>query len=226
MTTQTYKIGDCLELMKELPDNSIDLVITDPPYGIGIAEWDIFEPKILEECLRVLKPGHAIFMYFSQRRIAYVQPIFEKYFNLKNIIVERKKNMVCTTWDKNTLQIQWEPIFFGMKEGDVYIEVNKRKFVIGLHGDYIEATVPQSNFNGLSKKEHKCQKDIDVFKTLIRLQSNECDLVLDPYLGSGTTLRACRETNRNGTGFEINPDYEPIIRKRLMADTPSLETWL
>ena len=63
-------------------------------------------------------------------------------------------------------------------------------------------------------------------KNLLKNSSHEGDTVLDPFLGSGTTLRACRETNRNCIGFEINPDYEHIIRKRLMADIPSLETFI
>ena len=100
--------GDCLELMKEIPDKSIDLIVTDPPYGIGKADWDIFNPKILDEIYRILKNGCALFMWFSQYRIGYIQNEIEKQFNLKNIIVEHKKNMVVTTWDKEKLQIQWE----------------------------------------------------------------------------------------------------------------------
>ncbi len=219
------KIGKALDLIHGLNNDSIDLIVTDPPYGIGVADWDVFEPEILKELHRVLKPGHAIFMYFSQRRIPYIQPLFEEYFTLKNIIIERKKNMVCTTWDKNTLQLQWEPIFFGVKPGEQYIEVTKRKFSIGFHGDYIEATVPQSNFNGLSKKVHKCQKDINVFKQLISLQSNEGDIILDPYLGSGTTARACRELNRDCIGFELMEVNLKLIEDRAMLKVPELSEW-
>ena len=72
------------------------------------------------------------------------------------------------------------------------------------------------------KVNHPTPKPIWTMERIIKASSNPGDTVLAPFLGSGTTLLACRRTGRNGIGFEINPDYEPIIRKRIMADTKTL----
>jgi len=72
---------------------------------------------------------------------------------------------------------------------------------------------------------HPTTKPIKLIKQLIINSTNENDFVLDPFLGSGTTLAACKDTNRNGIGFELNPDYESIIKKRCRCDTPSLKSY-
>lgn len=209
-------LGDCLEIMKQIPDKSIDLVLTDPPYGIKKAEWDIFNPVILDEILRVLKEGCALFMWFSQYRIGYLQEEISKRFNLKNIIVEKKKNMVVTTWDREKLQIQWEPIFFAIKGKPARIEITERKFITKTTvGDVWETTTPQSNFQGDLHKQHPCQKSVKICKMAIELQSNETDTILDPFMGSGTTLVAAKELNRNAIGIEIYEAYYNIAKRRI-----------
>lgn len=117
----TIYCGDCLEIMPLMEPESVDLVVTDPPYGIGKADWDEFNPEVL-----LLRGGCACFMYCSVYNIPSFQPIFTSIFNLKNLICEHKRNMVMTTWDKDRLQIQWEPIFFGIKGRKARIEIIKR----------------------------------------------------------------------------------------------------
>jgi len=75
------------------------------------------------------------------------------------------------------------------------------------------------------KRYHPTQKPIPLFIWILENYTKPGDMVLDPFLGSGTTLRACRETGRIGLGFEIEQDYEKVIRKRMMADIPKLEEW-
>lgn len=72
---------------------------------------------------------------------------------------------------------------------------------------------------------HPTQKPVELFEYLIKTYTDEGDIVLDNCLGSGTTLVACQNTNRNGIGFEKEPKYEDIIRKRIMADIPRLDKW-
>jgi len=208
--------GDCLEVMKDIPDNSVDMILTDPPYGIKKADWDIFNPIILNEIYRVLKDGCALFMWFSQYRIGYIQEEISSRFNLKNIIVEQKRNMVVTTWDREKLQIQWEPIFYAIKGKPARIEMTKRKFETKITvGDVWITTTPQSNFRGNLKKEHPCQKSVKICEKAILLQSNKNDIILDPFLGSGTTAVACKELGRKYIGIELKQEYIDIANKRL-----------
>jgi len=73
--------------------------------------------------------------------------------------------------------------------------------------------------------EHPAQKPIDLYKELILNSTDEGAIVLDPYLGSGTTLSACRQTNRNGIGIEIDPKYESLIQRRIMANQIDLRSY-
>jgi len=207
--------GDCLEIIKGWPDNCVDLIIMDPPYSIGKAKWDIWNPIILDECKRVLKENRAIFCWFSQYKIGEIQREINKRFNFKNIIAEVKTNMVVTTWDKDKLQIQWEPIIFAINGEKAEIQTNARKFEVGIHGDVWRAIVPQSNFKGEKKKLHPCQKDITICERAILLQSNLHDIVLDPFCGSGTTCLAAKRLGRRYVGIDISKEYCGIARMRL-----------
>jgi len=219
----TVITGDAMETLKKFPDEPIDMVMTDPPYGIKKAEWDVFEPKILDEIKRVLKDGCALFMWFSQYRIGYLQKEISDRFNLKNIIVEQKKNMVVTTWDKEKLQIQWEPIFYAIKGKPARIEITKRKFETKTAAGDVWATVtPQSNFKGDLRKQHPCQKSVSICKRALGLQSDPGDLILDCYCGSGTVLVACKEFNRRYIGIENNPEYVAMAERRLKNTQGSL----
>jgi site-specific DNA-methyltransferase (adenine-specific) len=74
--------------------------------------------------------------------------------------------------------------------------------------------------------DHPCEKSESVWtKILLRGSVKDSDIIFDPFLGSGTTLLACRKTGRTGLGFEINPDYEHIIQKRMMEDIPAIDGW-
>lgn len=217
LPVNTILCSDCLDVMKDWPDNCVDLVLTDPPYGIKKDKWDIWKPETLELLSKLLSNGCAIFCWFSQYKIGQMQKEIEKHFNLKNIISETKSNMVVTTWDKDKLQIQWEPIFFAIKGKKARIETNTRKFQIGIHGDVWKAVVPQSNFTGHYHKQHPCQKDINICLQAISLQSNENDLILDPFCGSGTTCVVAKMLGRRYIGIDISPEYCEIARQRLEA---------
>jgi len=212
-----------VKTLKRFPAESVDMVMTDPPYGINKAEWDVFDPKILDEIKRVLKKGCALFMWFSQYRIGYLQKEISDRCQVKNIIVEQKKNLVVTTWDREKLQIQWEPIFYAIKGKPARIEMTKRKFETMLAvGDVWETVTPQSNFKGDLRKQHPCQKSVSICKKAIELQSDPDDLVLDCYCGSGTTLVACKEFNRRYIGIENSPEYAAIAKQRLKNTQGSL----
>jgi DNA modification methylase len=218
---QEVLFGDSSKLIQELPDNSIDLIVTDVPYQIGKDKYfvDQFDFNILDQFYRVLKDGCALFVWWSQYKIGIMQEEIQKRFLLKNIIAEVKRNMVCTTWDKEKLQIGWEPVFYALKNSPARININKRKFETHLiHKDVIETVVPQSNYTKHLKKIHHSQKNVDVCKTFILLQSNENDLILDPYAGYATTGIACVQSNRRFLGFEISQEWTSLGNERLQKE--------
>lgn len=210
-----YKIGDCLELMKELEDNSVDLVLTDPPYGInicstgsvggvcltkttdyGIQTWDktIPEKEVFDEMFRI-----------SKNQIIFGGNYFLDYLpSTPCMIVWNKDN----SGNFADCELAWTSFNSAV-----------RMFKFRWNG------MLQEDMKNKEERVHPTQKPIALFKWILENYSNEGDVILDPFLGSGTTLRACRETNRNGIGFEKEEKYEPIIRKRIMADIPSLDRW-
>jgi DNA modification methylase len=189
--------GDCLEIMPLLP--KVDLVVTDPPYGIGEA-YDTFEDtsdnvkalagKVIPFCLSITK---RMAVSCATRQITFYPQSdwILCWFN--------KAGSGMNPWGFTC----WQPILVYGK--DPYLE-NK----LGSRPDYIEhcETSP--------KNGHPCPKPTKFWKKLmIRVGAEYSDSILDPFLGSGTTLVACKELNRNGIGIEINPKYCEIAKKRL-----------
>ncbi len=205
ITNQVWKIGDCIELLRELPDKSISLVFADPPYNLGIDYGDKTNDNRLDY-------SHWIEIWLKEvlrigKRIVITPGIL-------NIRYYSGYDWIACWWKPAAMGASfcgvnnWEPILIWGKPNSKICDV------------FRATIIPESSLNG-----HPCPKPTNLIIQIIKNFSNEYDTVLDPFLGSGTTLRACRLTNRNGIGFEINPEYEGIIKKRLMSDLPSLETW-
>jgi site-specific DNA-methyltransferase (adenine-specific) len=192
--------GDCLEVMKEIPDNSVDLVLTDPPYGVDIAEWDeVPSEEFLYECQRV---GKTIIMFGG----ASVRSV-EKFMLLKpeRILIWSPSftlSHLCT----NDIAWRWHPIYCW----DLPSKQN------GIVWDVLNDNTECGN-----SWKHKCTKPLSLMSKLVAI-SNEHSIVLDPFLGSGTTVVACKQLNRHFIGIEINPDYCKIAKERLMGVPDSL----
>ncbi|MFH1383536.1 MAG: DNA methyltransferase [Candidatus Omnitrophota bacterium] len=210
ITKQVWKIGDCIELLRELPDASIDLILADPPYGVDLDyggcyidtfdNWKLLMNAFIPEAKRVGK-----LVLLSTSKLEGEAFLFLNYMPLWRVCWY--KGASCT---RSAIGFKdWETIF-------VYGSPKKQTH------DFFTA-----HANSIREEVigHPCPKPLEWALWLIKHFSNEGDTILDPFLGSGTTLRACRETNRNGIGFELNPAYNEVIKKRLMSETPSLETW-
>ena len=183
--------GDCLEVMKKLPDKCIDLVLTDPPYGIGMAsnpvrqkhqkqQWDEHIPtkEYFDEMMRV-----------SKQQIIWGGNYFIEYLkNSKGFLV----------WNK----LQPENFTLAMCEF-AWMSIDKpaKMFTQSVHKE--------------GNKHHPTQKPVNLFKWILNKYTNENDTILDPFLGSGTTVVACKQLNRNFIGIEISPDYCKIAEDRL-----------
>lgn len=202
--------GDCLELLKSLQDNSVDLVVTDPPFGVNfqsnrrkekyehIQNDDNLEflPELMGELNRVLKPDTHIYMFCAFKTIDIFKWEFEKYFELKNIIIWNKGNFGMG----NYYRFKYEMVLFGQKGNK---PMKNHSFA-----DVLDC-------NGTGNKFHPTQKPIDLLKIFILNSSSEGDVVLDTFMGSGSTGVACKLTNRNFIGMELNQEYFDIAKQRI-----------
>lgn len=206
--------GDCLELMKDIPDKSIDMVLTDPPYLINYQsnyrknkykkiENDnnntTFISNYFKECSRILKDDTVIYSFCSWHNVDIFKQEFEKYFKLKNIIVWNKNNTSMGDL-KGSYAPKHEFILFGHKG---------RRLLNGFrYPDVLEA-------KRTGNKLHPTQKPIDLLEIFIKTSSNENDIVLDCFMGSGSTGVACINTNRNFIGIEKDDNYFKIAEERI-----------
>ena len=210
ISKQPYYIGNCIEGMKKIPDKSIDLIVTDPPYGINIARNGTVgvgvKAKLKDYGRQTWDSKPPSKTYFTEMlRISKLAIIFGgNYFTDK---LPPSKCWLC--WDKkipkNFKKAQIELCWTNSKS-------YSRTYTVLWNGMIRDKS-------GTDKERyHPTQKPVKLIKMILEDFSNENDVVLDPFLGSGTTLRACKELNRIGLGFEIAPEYEKIIRKRAMLD--------
>ena len=209
--------GDCLERMKEIPDGSVDLVLTDPPYGMDFQSnrrvvksrfEKIKNDKSLEwldgffsECQRVLKNNTSIYCFCSWHNIDEFKCSFEKYFKLKNLCVWVKNNHGSGDL-KGAYAPKHEFVLYGHKGRSLLRE--KRV-----------PDVFQYPKVASSKLLHPTEKNIDMLELFVCNSSDEGNTILDPFMGSGTTGVACVNTNRNFIGIELDPDYFEIAQKRI-----------
>ena len=204
---------DCLEGMKRIPDNSINMILTDPPYGMSFRsnyrknkyeniknDKDLsWLPVFAEECYRVSKDNSAHYVFCSFHHIDKFKQAFEKHFKVKNIL----------TWVKNNTSM-------GDLKGDF---APKTEFILFLHkGRSLIRGKRDSNvleYRRTGNKIHPTQKPLDLTEFLITKFSDPGDIVLDPFIGSGTTAIACINTDRNYIGFELDKTYYEISLDRI-----------
>ena len=205
--------GDCLELMKNIPDGSVDLVLTDPPYGMGFKSNyrkekynEIRNDKSLEwleryisECCRVLKNNSAIYCFCSWHNVDVFKQAIEKKFKIKNILIWEKNNTSMGDL-KGSYAPKYEMIIFAHKG---------RKLLNGFrYADIIKA-------NRTGNKNHPTEKPVDLLETFIKNSSGENEVVFDGFMGSGSTGVACVNTNRRFIGIELDDGYFNIAKKRI-----------
>jgi site-specific DNA-methyltransferase (adenine-specific) len=207
--------GDCFECMKEIPDSSIDMILTDPPYGMNynsgrrkVSHRAIKNDDSLywldgfaEECFRVAKNNTAHYVTCSFHHIDTFKQAFQKYFKIKNILV----------WVKNNHGS-------GDLKGDF---APKHEFVLFLHkGRRLYNGKRVSNVLHFPKTDntlHPTQKPVAMMEFLIQKFCDEGQVVLDPFMGSGTTGVACVNTNRDFIGIELDKDYFEVAKYRILV---------
>ena len=204
--------GDCLEVMKLIPDKSIDLILADPPYGIGFNYNENFtdynEPKkyghwlkkVIKQTSRILKDQKWAFFW---QAMPYCNE-WHKWFPAGYRIFAGIKNFA--QYRPIHIQYSWDPIiFWNMTKSEIKGQAGLRDYHIGNTARWVAEP----------SMGHPCPRPLDTVKFIISMCSNIDDVVLDPFLGSGTTAVACKELGRHLIGIEINPEYCKIAERRL-----------
>lgn len=228
--------GDCLEIMKSIPDKSIDMILCDLPYGTTDCKWDTvipFEP-LWEHYKRIIKDNGAIALFgrepfssklrLSQQKLYRYDWIWEKtmYSNFLNLKKQPAFNFenICMFYKK---QPTYNP---QMREGEPYSRKKAKRTsstsktlcrnttaIINNGERYPNSTIYFPNGN--NKNVHPTQKPVALLEYLIKTYTNEGKTVLDNCMGSGSTGVACVNTNRNFIGIELNDEYFEIAKARI-----------
>ena len=222
--------GDCLEIMKDIPDKSIDLIVTDPPYqfrkedngGGGMLNTRKYDKEIhtklgstnildcgitedfLEETKRLFKKGYNAVYFCNQQQLKMYIDFADKNKYRFNILVWNKTNPtpLCNNKYLDDLEFQ--------------VQIKSKDYKIG--GNYktkSKCYISQINKKDKQLYEHPTIKPLDLVEKFIINHSNENDIILDPFMGSGTTGVACINTNRNFIGIELNEKYFNIAKERI-----------
>ena len=230
--------GDCLERMQEIPDGSIDMVLTDPPYGTTACKWDtvIDLPQMWEQLKRITKPNGAIVMTASQP------------FTSALVMSNPKMFKYCWVWDKkkggNIMSLKWQPykthediVIFcksavnyhpiktpqKLRTGKTYSsgEANgiKNYGDLRLYNDKHPKSILEISNANQKGKVHPTQKPVALMEYLIRTYTNDGETVLDFTMGSGTTGVACKNLGRDFIGIELDQGYFHIAKQRIEQAT-------
>ncbi len=227
--------GECLDEMKSIEDGSVDMVLADPPYGTTACKWDtvIDLDEMWAQLKRIIKPNGAIVMTASQP------------FTSKLISSNYEMFKYCWVWEKPqgtghlnakkqplknaedvtvfySRQCKYNPQMTGDKKrtvsrsGKLSTTENYGKFTNIEKSEYV-GRYPKSilSFGRDKTKGHPTQKPVALMEYLIKTYTNDGDTVLDFTMGSGTTGVACKQTNRDFIGIELDPDYFKIAEKRI-----------
>ena len=216
--------GDCLEVMKDIPDKSVDAVITDPPYKLSSGGHDypegmchhfdklwgysndgkLFDVPNFEDWIPIIfdisKPSSEFFMMVNDKNIQGALNIAtQNKYRLHNVIVWDKQIKIANKW------------FMKQCEFILYFWKGLAKNINNMGTSQLFSMNP----GNIGSKVHPSEKPINLMKMIIENATSEGDTILDPFMGSGTTGVACVQTGRNFIGIEIDPTYFAIAEKRI-----------
>lgn len=234
--------GDCLELMKDIPDGSIDMILCDLPYGTTQCKWDsiIDLPKLWEQYERIIKPNGAIvltaaqpftsILVMSNLKLFKYDWVWKKpkgtgHLNAKKQPMRDKEDVLVFYKNQCTYnpQYTWGEPYTNLKSGKT-----AKPSTAEVSGKYMNGAEYRNGSDGRRYPKqvqefgvvergtiHPTQKPVALFEYLINTYTNEGDLVLDNCAGSGTTGVACQNTNRRYILMEKEQKYFDIITQRL-----------
>jgi len=222
----TIQCTNCLVALKKLPNKSIELLLTDPTYGISrelntkgkrlgttakldfnFGDWDIFNKKWVE--LAIPKVKGWFISFCAKKDIGFYWNSLEKHkFKAIDALVWQKPDPLPLNAKSRFLNA-WEAAVMGKRPGTTWNSTYEHNII---------------NFQAPKGKNriHPTQKPLKLIEKLISLTTNPKDLVVDPFMGSGTTAVACKKLKRNYIGFEINPKYCRQAKKRIKNEQETL----
>jgi len=229
--------GDAALCLKQIASNSVDVVIADPPYNLGkdygnnhdlksFEDYIRFSQDWIGETHRILKKTGTIYVFMGVRFISYLYSLLEKDYHFifnswitwhytqglgktKGFYPRHDDILMFTKTDKFNFYID-----------DVRIPQKYYRSINNMRGANPGDvwTFSHVHYCNGNRQEHPTQKPEGLIERMVRASSKEGDLILDPFFGSGTTLRVCQQLNRNCIGIELNPDYVALTEKRLAQE--------
>lgn len=228
--------NDCLKELKNIKENSIDLILIDPPYNLAnystgnmkfnwrsdrnndIADWDKqnIDPNLfLDDFKRILSPKGNIFIFTSYNLIGKWHETFDNEYDTFQFMVWHKTNPV-PNFRKSSFLNSCELIVCMWNKGHTW----NFKTQAEMH-NFIETPICMGK-ERLQNPKHPTQKPLSVLKHIIEIASNENDTVLDCFMGVGSTGVACVDLNRNFIGMEINEEYFNAAKTRIEEYTKNI----
>lgn len=221
--------ADSRDIIKRIPDNSIDFILTDPPYNLGqhstgniplpgrtamnndVAEWDMidFNPEEwADEFIRILKPTGNLFIFTSYNQLGRWYNCLDHKFDTSNFMIWHKTNPAPKIFKAGFLN-SCEMIFTCWNKRHTWNFISQAE----MH-NFIESSICMKP-ERLSNPKHPAQKPVVILKKMIDIASNENDIVFDPFMGVGSTGVAALELNRRFIGVEIDENYFEASKKRI-----------
>ena len=221
--------NDSKKMLKQFPDNSIDLILTDPPYNIGkhstgnislygratmnndIAEWDCIDFKPEEwadEFVRILKPTGNLFIFTSYNQLGSWYNCLDHRFDTSNFMIWHKTNPAPKIFKAGFLN-SCEMIFTCWNKRHTWNFISQKE----MH-NFIESPICMRP-ERLNKPKHPTQKPISILEKIIKIASNESDIVFDPFMGVGSIGVAALNLNRKFIGIELDEEYFQAAKERI-----------
>jgi site-specific DNA-methyltransferase (adenine-specific) len=202
--------GDCLEIMKQIPDKSIDLVLTDPPYGIDIANKGTVGVEVLA---KLQDYGSS-----DWDKSTPTKEYFDEMLRISKMAIIFGGNYFTDKLPKNKCWICWDK--------QIPKNFTKAQMELAWTNSTTYSRIYSSLWNGMIRNRdygdefrfHPTQKSIQIMAYILNDFSKENDLIIDPYMGSGTTLVAAKSLGRRYIGIEIEPKYVEICKRRLQQE--------
>ena len=235
--------GEAIEELKKIKSNSIDLIVADPPYNLNknygnksdsksFDDYIDFTQQWIKEATRVLKPTGTIYVFMGFRFISYLYQVMEKDNNLLF------NNWICWYYTQGIGKKKG----FSPRHDDILMFTKSPKYKFNLDAIRIPQKYYRSvnNMRGANpgdvwefshihycqdnRQNHPTQKPEGLIERMVLASSDEGDKVLDPFSGSGTTLRVCQQLNRNAIGVELNEEYVEMTKERLSNEFKAFDS--
>lgn len=227
-TEHTIYFEDCVEGMRErIADNSADCVITDPPYGFDYSargeqdfdslanfdDWELFE-EALDELRRVATESAHVYVWWGWQFYGQMESMFRDHFDHLDTLVWVKDNFGLNANHRDRYRPQYEVCFHGTL-GDDARELNNANAL---------SNVLEYPRDATTEYEHPTQKPVALLSELIYNSTEPGDVVLDAFVGSGSTAVAAIQSNRDIIGFEIDEEYRLVIERRISEAQRQVES--